>query len=155
MNLEVKWCRPLNLKNGEKDGLIYKIENIDDWLGVGGVYMFCRRYNKTLIPLYIGKAENLGFRVKQHLNSVKLMKSIQNAQSGEKVIIMGRYIPKSGQDRKKTIAIIEKSLIEHCLSEGYELLNIQGTKTPTHKISFNGYQLAKNVTGRELYVKAK
>lgn len=155
MNLEVKWYRPLKLKDGTKDGLIYRIDNLDDWVGTGGVYMFCRKYSKSIVPLYIGKADDLGIRIKQHLNSVKLMKGIQSAQAGEKVIVFGEYIAKSGQDRKKTIPLIEKALIEHALLEGYELLNKQGTKTPTHKISFNGYQLVKNVTGKELYIKAK
>ncbi len=155
MNLEVKWYKPLKLKDGAKEGLIYTIDNLEDWFGTSGVYMFCRKYSKCLAPLYIGKAEDLGSRVKQHLNSVKLMKSIQGAQAGEKVVVFGEYLAKSGQDKKKTIAIIEKSLIEHALSEGYQLLNVQGTKTPTHKISFNGCQLAKNVTGKEMYVKAK
>lgn len=155
MNLEVKWHKPLKLRDGAKEGLIYKIDNLDEWVGAGGVYMFCRKYSKCLAPLYIGKADDLGSRVKKHLNSVKLMKSIQNALAGEKVIIFGEYIAKSGQDKKKTIAIIEKALIEHALSEGYQLLNVQGTKTPTHRISFNGFQLAKNVTGKEIYVKAK
>jgi len=153
MKLDVKWHKPLKLKNGSKEGLIYKIDDLQEWSGCSGVYMFCRKYSDSITPLYIGKAENLGKRINQHLNSIKLMKGIENSQNGNKVVILGEFISKSGQDLKKSIGLIEKALIEHVLSEGHELLNVQGTKTPVHNISFTGYQIAKKMTGNEIYIK--
>ena len=154
MNIEIKWHKPIKLKDGSKDDLILKIDNLDKLNGYTGVYMFCRKYAKSISPLYIGKAEDVGRRIKTHLNSIKMMKGIQNSQNGDKVLIVGELIGKPGQDKKKCIAIVEKALIEHALSEGYDLLNVQGTKTPVHGISFSGYQLAKNVTGKKIFAKA-
>lgn len=155
MNIDIKWHKPVKLKDGSKDAMILKIDNLDEWNGCTGVYMFCRKYAKSISPLYIGKAEDIGRRIKSHLNSIKMMKGIQNSQNGNKVLLVGELIAKPGQDKKKCIAIAEKTLIEHALSEGYDLLNVQGTKTPVHGISFFGYQLAKNVTGKQLFAKAK
>jgi hypothetical protein len=155
MKLEIKWYKPLKLKDGSIDSLIYKVDGLDEWIGCAGVYMFCRKYGDNICPLYIGKAESLGARIKQHLNSIKLMKGIENSQNGGKVLIFGELLIKSGQEKKKSITLIEKALIEHALSEGFELLNIQGTKTPTHSIEFSGYQLAKNMSGSSMLAKAK
>jgi len=155
MNLEIKWHKPLKLKDGSKIGLIYKIDGLEAWNGLSGVYMFCRQYAKSLAPLYIGKADDVGRRIKQHLNSIKLMKGIENSQNGDKILMLGTFVPKSGQNKQKAISSIEKALIEHALLEGYELLNKQGTKTPVHKISFSGYLPARNMTGQSMYIKAK
>jgi len=153
MKLELRWHLPQKLKDGSKNGLIYEISSIDKWNNVTGVYMFCRKYGKTVVPLYIGQAMNIGSRIRQHLNSVKLMKGIKDSLSGDKILIVGQLIPKPGQDKKKSISIIEKALIGHCLAEGIELLNKQGTKIKFHKISVSGYLLARNITGKTIFAK--
>jgi hypothetical protein len=48
---------------------------------------------------------------------------------------------------------VEKALIEHALTEGWELLNKAGTKTPTHEVKFLGFHGATNFSGRKMYVK--
>jgi hypothetical protein len=88
MKLELKWHLPQKLKDGSLNGLIYEIHNIDKWDNVTGVYMFCRKYGKTVVPLYIGQAMNIGSRIRQHLNSVKLMKGIKDSLSGDKILIV-------------------------------------------------------------------
>jgi hypothetical protein len=153
MDIQIRWHKPIKLQDGSNENLIYKINNISQWAGVSGVYMFCRCYGKTLTPLYIGKAESIGARIKQQLNSTKLMKGIENSLSGEKVLVVGEFVPRSGQDLKKAIAVAEKSLIEHALAQGYVILNIQGTKTPTNSVSFSGYSGAKNITGAAINIK--
>jgi len=72
MKLELKWHLPQKLKDGSNNGLIYEIHGIDKWDNVTGVYMFCRKYGRSIVPLYIGQAADIGSRIKQHLNSVKL-----------------------------------------------------------------------------------
>jgi hypothetical protein len=155
MELNIKWRKPIKLMNGSNENLIYKVKDLSSLSGIPGVYMFCRRYGKILTPLYIGKAENIAVRIKQQLNSTKLMKGIENALNGEKVLVIGEFVSKNRRNDKDSIAIIEKALIEHALSEGYEILNVQGTKTPTHGINFSGYSGAKAVTGPNIKIKKK
>jgi hypothetical protein len=153
MKLELKWHLPQKLLDGSKNGLIYEIYGLDKWYDISGVYMFCRKYGKSVVPLYIGQALDIGSRIKQHLNSVKLMKGIKDSLSGDKILIVGQFIAKPGQDRKKSISIIEKALIAHCLVEGIELLNKQGTKTKFHEVSISGYLFARNITGKSIFTK--
>lgn len=155
MDLEVTWHKPLKLKDGAKDNLIFKVDDIDKWYGCSGLYMFCRRHGENIMPLYIGKADNIGKRINQQLNNTKLMKGIENALNGEKVLVIGEFISKGGQGTTKAISIIEKALIEHALGKGLDLINKQGTKTKVHKLSFSGYQAAKSFTGQAMNVKQK
>ena len=154
MDLEIKWHQPVELIDGSRDALILKLRNLDKVFAGAGVYMFCRRFDSKLSPLYIGKSINIQKRIKQHLNSVKMMKGIETSQKGEKVLVVGELIPKSGQQIEKVIGIIETLLIEKALVAGFSLLNESGTKRPTHQISFNGYQLAKRFSGNVQNVKA-
>lgn len=160
MELSIKWHKPINLLDGHKQNLIYTANGIESWLGVSGVYMFCRQFKGSLIPLYIGKAEDIAVRINQHFNtSTKLMKIISNLNNpgnrGKKVLVVGQFTPKSGQSTKKSIAIIERALIVHALAEGFDLLNVQGTKTPTNSIHFSGYLGARSLTGKHLSVAIK
>jgi len=153
MQLYIQWHQPIILDDGDEENLIYTVANLDVLDEVSGVYMFCRKYSEKYIPLYIGKSINIYKRITQHLNSTKMMRSIQKSLSGEKVLIIGEYTPKSGQDLDKSIKIIEKTLIEHALAEGYELINISGTKTKVHQICFKGFQGAKKFSGPIMYRK--
>ena len=156
MDLNIKWHKPINLIDGGKENLIYLIRCIGSSLDFPGVYMFARIYNGVTYPLYIGKAESIEKRVWQHFkNNVKLMNSIKNAAKGLRVFIPGQFTPKPGQNTKKCIALIEKALIDHALTEGYELFNIQGTRTPAHQVCFSGFLGARNITGKSLSFKAK
>ena len=156
MELRIKWGRPVSLVDGTKDNLIYVADGLDSWKGVPGVYMFARQFKGGVVPLYIGKAESLGDRAWQHFKSnTRLMTSIRKAANGARVFIPGEFKPKPGQNTKKCIAVVERALISHALAEGYELLNVQGTKTPTHTISLSGYLGARNITGKNLGFKAR
>ena len=156
MELSIKWHQPIPLVDGDQHNLIYVAEDLDSWQGVPGVYMFARMFNGGVIPLYIGKAESIGGRAWQHFkNNTKLMTSIKKSAKGARVFIPGKFTPRPGQSTKKCIALVERALIVHALAEGYELLNVQGTKTPTHKISLSGYLGARNITGKSLSFEAK
>lgn len=156
MELNIKWHKPINLLDGHKQNLIYTANGIESWQGVPGVYMFCRLFGSKTIPLYIGKAEDIAVRINQHFNtSTKLMKGISNPNKGnrgKKVLVVGQFTPKSGQSTKKCITIIERALIVHALAEGHDLLNVQGTKTPTNRIHFSGNLGARSLTGKLLSV---
>jgi hypothetical protein len=156
MDLSVKWEAPFDLLNGGKENLIYTAEGLDDWQDVPGVYMFARIFNSKVIPLYIGEAEKLGKRARQHFKrSTFLMNSIKKARNGKKVLILGRFSPKPGQRTKKSIELLERVLIYHALNEGYQLFNKQGTRTPGHKVNFSGYLGARNFTGTSLSIIVK
>jgi hypothetical protein len=153
MELNIKWHKPRKLIDGSNQRLIYTIEGLDEFYGMSGVYMFCRQHGKSLSPLYIGKAVNIGIRIEQQFNTTRLMKGIDNnTHNGKKVLVIGEFLAKQGQGPKRSISIIEQALIENALSEGNELLNVQGTKTHTHKINFSGYQSAKKITGPSMNV---
>ncbi len=154
MEINIKWHHPLSLVDGSNEDLILNIEDIYNVYDGPGVYMFCRKYGLSIQPLYIGKSSNVQNRIRNHLNSVKMMKGIQNARKGEKVLIVGEFVAKTNQQPDRAISIVEASLIEHALLEGCELLNEAGTKRPTHQINFNGFKAAKNFSGTCLVVNA-
>ena len=156
MELSIKWYKPIPLIDGDEQNLIYVADNLDSWNDVPGVYMFCRIFDGQTYPLYIGKAEDIGGRIWQHFKTnTKLMNTIKKAANGKRVIVPGEFTPKPGQNTKKCIAIVERSLISHALAEGYELLNIQGAKTPVHQLKFSGFLGARNLTGKSIGVKVQ
>lgn len=154
MKIEIQWHQPLKLIDGSNNNLILNIEELFNIHEGAGVYMFCRIYDSVIYPLYIGKSINVQKRIGQHLNSVKMMLGIQNSQRGDKVLIIGEFISKPGQQIEKAIGIIETALIEHALQEGHDLLNDSGTKRPTHQLTFKGYMAAKKFSGGTQRVKA-
>lgn len=147
MELKVKWQAPIDLVYYQENASIYKIENLDNLPNSSGVYIFVRFHGDSIEPLYIGKAKNLQQRIKQQLNNVSLMKSIENSKAGQRGLFLGEFQAKSGQEADKSIKIIENALIEHCLSQGYDIYNKQGTKRPVHNISFSGNRDATCITG--------
>ena len=155
MDISVFWHEPITMKDGSSDNMTYTIEGIDRFDEVSGVYMFCRKYKNKLIPLYIGKALNIDSRIKQQLNANRLMNAIENASAGERMLVIGEFRGKPGQQREKCIRMVEKALIGHALAEGYVLINLLGTKTPHHKMSFTGNSLMKEFTGSTMYIKRR
>lgn len=155
MDLNIKWHKAVPLLDGDDSNLIYVAEGLDAFAETPGVYIFGRVYDGAIQPLYVGKADDLRKRAWQHFkNNTKLMNAIKKAGNGARVFVPGQFVPKPGQSTKKCIALIERALIDHALTEGYELLNVQGTKTAYHKINFSGFLPARNITGKLLSVKA-
>ncbi len=155
MDIDIKWHNSITMEDGTKDKLVYIIPNMEMFIKKTGVYMFCRRYGEKVIPIYIGKSKDVGSRLKNHLNSLRMMNAIRDALSGERLFIFGEIICKSGQQAEKCINLVEKAMIEHALTSGYELINEKGTKTPSHTINFNGNMDARAFTSTKIYLKAK
>jgi hypothetical protein len=92
-------------------------------------------------------------RIREHLENTTLMKRIDNGAKGERVLLLGEYKPKSGQSSSTALAIVEQTLIELALAEGYALLNTAGTKTCLHAVRCSGFRRAKQFSGSKMYIK--
>jgi len=73
LKIDLKWERPFQLKDGSRLNLIYSCNALDRVVSKPGLYIFARRYGKTVAPLYIGQALKLRNRIEQQLNNVKPM----------------------------------------------------------------------------------
>ena len=132
MELELRWHKPISLKPSHER--IYTL-NEDLIPEQPGIYVFLRVHGKIQEALYVGKAENLKARLRQQLDTVRLMKGIQNAETGYRRVGFAEFIPKRGQRTKKCLLMIERAIIRHSLSEGCNLLNKQGTRIANHTIT--------------------
>src|SRR6266568_1246372 len=130
MDIHITWYPPMPLSGGNPADLRYTVDGIEAWEDCLGVYMFCCWDHERVIPLYIGRAKNMYNRIREHLETATLMRRIAHGPRGDKVLVLGEYIPQPGQSSEKALAIVEKVLIDHALTEGYGLLNKAGTKTP-------------------------
>ena len=105
---------------------------------VSGLYILGRRWGSGLEALYVGKANNLRSRVRGQLNSLRLMQHLRNAKAGKRILIAGTLNTRPGQRLEKCLVLVERSLIRYFLSEGHDLVNIQGTHLRHHEIMSSG-----------------
>ena len=68
------------------------------------------------------------------LNNLRLMTHIREAKVGNRVVIAGSVNTKPGQQIEKCLTLVERSLIRYFLSEGDDLVNVQGTLLRRHEI---------------------
>ena len=144
MELDLRWLAPFELSDGRKDGLIYVLEDLNRIPDEPGIYVFARVHGETVSPLYIGRAEALRRRIEQQLNNLRLMRGIEEAPTGYRTLHVGALEPKKGQRFAKALSIIESALISTALVEGFDLINIKGTKTLVHTIASSGNREARN-----------
>ena len=100
----------------------------------------------------IGKAGQA--RVEQQLNNVRLMKGLESYPSGTRILLYGELLLKRGQRLSRVLDVVEAALIEYALAEDHILLNKQGTKTPTHTLSFRGNHASRQVAPLRMKVRA-
>jgi hypothetical protein len=137
MKLHVEWARPILLKDGTKQNLIYTIDP-KKLPQVAGLYILARRWGSELEALYVGKANNIRGRLKGQFNNLRLMRHIKNAKTGKRIVLTGRFMTKPGQRREKSLLLIERALIRYFLSEGHDLVNKQGTRLRRHELASSG-----------------
>lgn len=137
MNITLRWGQPIQLSNGAADNLIYNL-NVDSLPRNAGIYVFGRRRGKSIVPVYIGQATRIRGRVKKQLNNAKLMVALLNTPGRKKYLTYAEVIGKPGQKTSQVLNTVEKALIEHALAEGHDIVNIQGTKRPKHKVTSTG-----------------
>ena len=98
-----------------------------------------------MTPLYVGQALSIRYRVRDQFNNLKLMRGIQRAQIGRRVLLLGEILTKPGQKIKRVLNIVELSLIEHFVEKGYELLNKQGARLHYDTVTFEGNLLSRRL----------
>jgi len=144
MDLEIRWHKEFDLKESKKSEFIYEVDELDAIPTSPGVYIFARAYGESISPLYIGQALNLQTRIKQQLNNLRLMRGVQHASNGYRLLFVAEFVAKGGQNAKKSISVIESALISTALVEGCELINVQGKKTLAHSIASSGNRKARS-----------
>ena len=152
MQIEATWSQPIYLKKCKPGGLIYEID-LDVLPTDPGVYVFCRNHGEKISPIYIGETLNLRSRTKSHLNSLPLMRAIENAATGKRFLIYCTVKAGSAAKAKKHVKVVEKALILHAQGEGHILFNKKGTKLPTDEISFTGNRTSEAIAPRSMLIK--
>ncbi len=137
MKLRLEWARPLHLKDGSRQNLIYNVDQ-SKLPTAHGVYIMGRRFGKDFEALYVGKANNIRGRVRGQLKNLPLMLHLKKAKSGRRIVLTGRFIPRPGQRPAKCLPLLERALIRYFLSEGHDLVNKQGTRIRRHEIASDG-----------------
>jgi hypothetical protein len=99
MKLKLDWARPINLKNGSAENLIYTCDHTK-LPRTSGIYVFGRRYGTKIEALYVGKADSLQGRVRGQFKNLPLMLHLQNAKNGKRIILAARFLSKPGQNRR-------------------------------------------------------
>lgn len=69
MKISLEWGRPLKLRDGTRDNLIYTV-SLDKLPKGPGICVFGRRWGKNAEALYVGKANKIRGRVKGQLGLV-------------------------------------------------------------------------------------
>jgi hypothetical protein len=133
MKLEIEWDKPTQLRKSSDQSLIYEV-NLTRIKTKSGIYIFARKWGKSYEALYVGQSKNIPSRVKGHLNNLKLMRHVENAKNGDRVLIVGRPVTKKGQQITSVLRNLEKALIRHFLSEAHDLVNKQGMQIRRHEI---------------------
>ena len=137
MKLHVEWGRPVRLRDGSKQGLIYTVDTAK-LPSAPGIYIFGRHWGSNLEALYVGKANKIRSRVKGQLNNLRLMHHLKGASTGKRLVLAGKILTRPGQRLQKSVLLIERALIRYFLSEGHDLVNKQGTRLRRHQVSSSG-----------------
>jgi len=151
LKLRLSWSKPSRLRDGSHDGLVYKVD--DKVLPEDpGIYVFARTHGQSFEALYVGKATSLRGRVRSQLaNNVKLVRHLEKANAGHRVVVCGALRLKPGQKLKKALGVAEGAFIRYYLAQGHDLVNEQGMKIRRHEVLSSRPDLKKHLP-RSLYV---
>src|SRR5712675_495456 len=111
MDLYLDWWEPIDLTWSKRTGQ-YELDS-DEVPEAAGVYIFGRGHGAAIEALYVGLAANLRLRIKQQLNNHRLMRHVERAKTGARGVIIAEWRPRPGQTAKKSLPLIERSLIRH------------------------------------------
>lgn len=152
MKLLIVWERPIPIRKKSASKLSYSID-VTRIPTSPGIYIFARRWGRTYEALYVGKSNSLRKRISTHLkNNLQLVRHIDNASSGKRVIIVGLPSTKPGQQMPNVLRTLEMAVIRHFLSEQHDLVNKQGTRILRNEIMSSG-AVPKAFIPAKLFVK--
>jgi hypothetical protein len=146
MRLSVEWMRPILLKDGTRDNLIYAVDP-NKLPEFAGIYVLGRRWGSQFEALYVGKANRIRGRLKGQMNNLRLMQHLKNAKGGKRIALFGKVVTRPGQRLEKCMALIERALIRYFLSEGHDLVNKEGTRLRRHEIASSGKHPKRFIPG--------
>ena len=150
MKIPVTWHPPIPLR-GEARNLCDEFK-LDVLPAEPAVYIFGRRFGTTLKALYVGKADSLRRRIAQQLNNNRLMRALDDAPNGERVLIYGTFGGRRGTRIATWLVTVENALIAHFTEEQHELINKRGKLLQFDEVEFEGSRLVTRATGRTLRV---
>jgi len=133
MKLQVEWGDPVALRPVPRQSPMYDVD-LTKLPSAAGVYIFGRKWGTGFEALYVGKALNIRSRIKGQLNNLRLMQHVHDAKTGTRVILAGTLLTKPGQQIDRCLPIVERAFIRHFLSDGDDLVNIQGTHLRQHEV---------------------
>jgi hypothetical protein len=144
VDLQIFWRAPVPLRQARaNENLIYACDHWESIPAVPGVYVFGRLFGDSVDPIYIGRANVLSARIAQHIDgNVRLMQAIKQRPNGARVVLIGEWNAKKGQQRARVLPVLEAALIKYALAEGHDIVNDKGTKTPVHTIAMTGNRMA-------------
>ncbi|MBI1379872.1 MAG: hypothetical protein GC161_02145 [Planctomycetaceae bacterium] len=137
MDLHIDWTRPIPVRRVRSATLEFAID-LEAIPPEPGIYLFGRRHGTSFEALYVGKASRLRARIRQHLNNRSLLNHLADAATGKRILLAGVLTGRQGQQLPKALALAEKALLRHFLSEGHDLINKQGTKIRSHTLHSTG-----------------
>jgi len=156
VDIEILWRTPITLQIAQKDApedYVIPISANKRIPEVPGVYIFCRKFGGNYEPLYVGQADNLKTRIRQHLKTnVSLMKALRDAKSGTRSVLIGEIITKQGQQSRRVLDVVEATLIAEAVDYGFSLVNRQLTSARFHRITSNGPTTARGPFSRSYSV---
>lgn len=153
MQIKLEWLPAHTL--GTKRTVVGQIDNFDLEAipSRAGVYVFARKFGRALEPIYIGKALNLRTRLKSQFNSHKLMRSLADGKSGDRVLMVVVLKGARGLRTADALRTAERAHIEHALTSGNALMNIQLTRGPLDSIERIGKATRNNPFPKVMLVK--
>lgn len=150
MKISVTWNAPIPLRGDARD--LCDSFDCDLLPDEAGVYLFARRFGPKISVLYVGKAGALRERIRQQLNNNRLMRALDDAPSGERMLICGTFNGKRGVRIEKWLNTVEEALITHFTEQKHELINKVGTRLQFDEIEFDGSRIVTRATERTLRV---
>lgn len=150
MKISVTWQAPILLDGPARD--LCDSFDIDLLPSEPAIYIFARRFGSKIGVLYVGKAEVLRSRIRQQLNNNRLMRALDDAPNGARVLIYGTFNGKRSKRIAEFLDTVERALINHFTEEKHELINKRGTRLTVDEIEFDGSRLTTRATGRTLRV---
>ena len=154
MTVTASWHAPISLVPTDDNGYKFTDGDAEKIPNGPAVYMFGRLYDQKATPLYIGKSFTLRDRIcSQHLDSRRFMTALRNFPNGERFVMYCTFTLHGKQSPSKVLDLAERGLIDKALTEGHQLINIQGTRTPIHTFHFSGNRTSEQLVGREMLVR--